>query len=201
MRKVLWAFRDLIDLAPPGIDEVMAVADVGETIAGQRSEYDVVVTDTAPTGHALRLLQTPAVLRDWALALMALLLKYREIVGAGTLAALLVQLSKRLRALQDILADRAQSQFVVVTRAAAVPVLESMDLMNALGPIGLAVNAVIVNATGRVSWATAAAAAARTSPIERMECMFIARLRNGGRECLRCRRPAVSCAGRSGHRR
>ena len=32
---------------------------------------------------------------------MAILLKYREIVGAGTLAALLVQLSKRLRGLQD----------------------------------------------------------------------------------------------------
>ena len=67
-----------------------------------------IVTDTAPTGHALRLLQTPAVLRDWTLALMAILLKYREIVGAGTLAALLVQLSKRLRGLQDILADPAQ---------------------------------------------------------------------------------------------
>ena len=114
------AFRDLIDLAPPGIDEVIAIADVAEAITEGKSGYDVIVTDTAPTGHALRLLQTPAVLRDWTLALMAILLKYREIVGAGTLAALLVQLSKRLRGLQDILRDPAQSRFVVVTRAAAV---------------------------------------------------------------------------------
>ena len=154
------AFRELIDLAPPGIDEIMAVAEVGETIAGHRSEYDVVVTDTAPTGHALRLLQTPAVLRDWALALMAILLKYREIVGAGTLAALLVQLSKRLRALQDILADHAQAQFVVVTRAAAVPVRESRELVSALGAIGIAVGAVIVNATGRGTCANCRAARA-----------------------------------------
>ena len=154
------AFRDLIDLAPPGIDEVMAVAEVGETIAGAGRAYDVVVADTAPTGHALRLLQTPAVLRDWALALMAILLKYREIVGAGTLAALLVQLSKRLRALQDMLADHTQSQFVVVTRPAAVPVLETMDLVKALGPIGMAVGAVIVNATGRGSCANCRAAGA-----------------------------------------
>jgi arsenite-transporting ATPase len=142
------AFRDLIDLAPPGIDEVIAVADVAEAMTGPKRDYDVIVTDTAPTGHALRLLQTPAVLRDWTLALMAILLKYREIVGAGTLATLLVQLSKRLRGLQNILADPTQSRFVVVTRAAVVPVLESIELLAALRPIGLAVGAVVVNAMG-----------------------------------------------------
>jgi arsenite-transporting ATPase len=143
------AFRDLIDLAPPGIDEVMAVAEVTAAIAGPQREYEVVIADTAPTGHALRLLQTPAVLRDWALALMAILLKYREVVGAGTLASLLVQLSKRLRALQDTLADTAQTQFVVVTRAAMVPVMESMELIDALRPVGIHAGAVIVNAVGR----------------------------------------------------
>ena len=143
------AFRDLIDLAPPGIDEAMAVAEVAGTIAGGDSDYDVVIADTAPTGHALRLLQTPAVLRDWALALMAILLKYREIVGAGTLASLLVQLSKRLRALQEMLADDTRSRFVVVTRAAMVPVDESLELLQALRPVGIRVHAVIVNAVGR----------------------------------------------------
>ena len=48
---------------------------------------------------------------------MAILLKYHEIVGAGTLGALLVQLSKRLRGLQEILADPAKARFVIVTRA------------------------------------------------------------------------------------
>lgn len=142
------AFRELIDLAPPGIDEVIAVADVAEAITSPDSDYDVIVIDTAPTGHALRLLQTPAVLRDWTLALMAILLKYREIVGAGTLAALLVQLSKRLRGLQDILADPAQCQFVVVTRAAMVPVLESIDLSRALRAMGIPVGTIVVNAAG-----------------------------------------------------
>jgi anion-transporting ArsA/GET3 family ATPase len=79
---------------------------------------------------------------------MAILLKYREIVGAGTLAALLVQLSKRLRGLQDILADPARSQFVVVTRAAMVPVRESIDLTDALRSMGIPIGAVVVNAVG-----------------------------------------------------
>jgi arsenite-transporting ATPase len=143
------AFRDLIDLAPPGIDEVIAVADVAEAMAADRARYDVIVTDTAPTGHALRLLQTPAVLREWTQALMALLLKYREFVGAGALAALLVQLSKRLRLLQDALADPARTRVVIVTRPAALPAAETRDLAAAMGRLGIAVAGVILNAAGR----------------------------------------------------
>jgi arsenite-transporting ATPase len=142
------AFRELIDLAPPGIDEVIAIAEVAEALAENPSRHDVIVTDTAPTGHALRLLQTPALLRDWTQALMAILLKYHEIVGAGTLAALLVQLSKRLRGLQAVLADPAKARFVIVTRAAAVPVAETEGLIVSLRALGIAVGAVIVNAVG-----------------------------------------------------
>jgi arsenite-transporting ATPase len=166
-------FRELLDLAPPGIDEVIAIADVADAIAGGKGDYDVVVVDTAPTGHALRLLQTPAVLRDWALALMAILLKYREVVGAGTLASLLVQLSKRLRALQDILADGTRSGFAVVTRAARVPIDETLSLIDALQPIGLAVDVVIVNAIG-------AGDCSRCQAARRAQESEVARLRRSG---------------------
>jgi arsenite/tail-anchored protein-transporting ATPase len=142
------AFRELIDLAPPGIDEVIAVADLADALTGSNRRYDIIVTDTAPTGHALRLLQTPAVLREWTQALMAILLKYREIVGAGPLASLLVELSKRLRGLQAILGDAVQARFVVVTRAAALPAAESASLLASLRTLGIAVQAVIVNAVG-----------------------------------------------------
>jgi arsenite-transporting ATPase len=142
------AFRDLIDLAPPGIDEVIAVADVAAALSDASREYDVVVTDTAPTGHALRLLQTPDILRDWTRALMTILRKYREIIGAGALAELLVQLSKRLRALQEILSDGARARFFVVARAAALPAQEAIGLMAALDALQIPMGGVIVNALG-----------------------------------------------------
>jgi arsenite-transporting ATPase len=164
------AFRELIDLAPPGIDEVIAIADVAEALTTTERRYDVIVTDTAPTGHALRLLETPAVLRQWTQALMTILLKYREIVGAGTLASLLVQLSKRLRGLQGVLADPAQTRFVVVTRAAALPAAESANLIASLRSLGIAVQAVIVNAVG-------AGSCGRCREIARAEQGEIARLR------------------------
>jgi arsenite-transporting ATPase len=142
------AFRQLVDLAPPGIDEVMAIAEVAEALIGRDASYQTIVSDTAPTGHALRLLQTPAVLRDWTQALMAILLKYREVVAVGDLAALLVQLSKRLRALDGLLRDPQQTAFVLVTRAAALPGEESLRLHQTLTDLGIATGAVIVNAIG-----------------------------------------------------
>jgi arsenite/tail-anchored protein-transporting ATPase len=142
------AFRDLIDLAPPGIDEVIAIAGVADAIADAQDGREVIVTDTAPTGHALRLLQTPAVLREWTKALMALLVKYREIVGAGTLAALLVQLSKRLRGLNEILRDPVRTRFNIVTRAAVLPASESASLIESLRSLDIPIGALIVNAAG-----------------------------------------------------
>jgi arsenite-transporting ATPase len=173
------AFRDLIDLAPPGIDEVIAVAEVAAALSGASREYDVVVTDTAPTGHALRLLETPDILRDWTRALMTILRKYREIVGAGTLAELLVQLSKRLRALQEILSDVTRARFFVVARAAALPVQEAIELMAALDALQIPMGGVIVNALG-------APACSRPMTRSRAEHAHLARLTRAAGRRSRC---------------
>src|SRR5262249_34974841 len=50
----------LIELAPPGIDELFGMLSVVEA----RDAYDLVVVDTAPTGHALRLLEMPDAARE-----------------------------------------------------------------------------------------------------------------------------------------
>jgi arsenite/tail-anchored protein-transporting ATPase len=141
------AFRQLIDLAPPGIDEVMAISDVADLL-GETGPYRTIFTDTAPTGHALRLLETPAVLREWTQALMAILLKYQEIVRSGTFGQLLVELSKRLRLLEALLRDASRTAFIIVTRAAALPREETIQLRASLERLGVGVRGVIVNAAG-----------------------------------------------------
>ena len=46
----------------------------------------LIVVDTAPTGHALRLLEMPDAAREWVQALLRVLLKYRALVRPGQLA-------------------------------------------------------------------------------------------------------------------
>jgi arsenite-transporting ATPase len=142
------ALRDLMELAPPGLDELMAVVEVSEALdrAGGRP---LLVVDTAPSGHALRLLQMPALIHDWVKALMAILLKYQSVTPAGDLGALLLQMSQGLGRLRALLVDPARTAFVIVTRPAALPMAESRRLLTSVQRLKLPIAAVLVNDVGR----------------------------------------------------
>jgi arsenite/tail-anchored protein-transporting ATPase len=156
--------EDLIDLSPPGIDELFGMLAVVEALGGDRP-YDTVVVDTAPTGHALRLLEMPEAALEWVHAFMAILLKYRKVIGLGDLGTDLVELSRDLRGLQALLGDRDRTRAFAVTRAADLPRLETGRLVRALGRLGVPLGGVIVNAlapqdrTGICARCRAAAAA------------------------------------------
>lgn len=142
--------HDLIDLAPPGIDELVAVIDVLDALDDVRGGgYHVIVVDTAPTGHALRLLETPALVQEWVRALMSILLKYQAVVGMGPLGEILLKLSQGLGRMRERLTDRARTRFIAVTRPAALPRAETARLVARLRAMQIDVPAVIVNAAGR----------------------------------------------------
>lgn len=142
--------RDLVEFAPPGLDELAAVLELVGLLGedASRQAYDVVVLDTAPTGHALRLLEMPEAVQDWAKMLMRILLKYRTVAGLGDLGAALLQLSRGLGGLRSLLADPAEARLVVVTRAAALPRAETARLLGALRRLRIQVPAMVVNAVG-----------------------------------------------------
>ena len=119
-----------MDLAPPGIDELFGVLSVVDA----RAAYDVIVVDTAPTGHALRLLEMPEAAREWMQVLLRVLLKYRSLVRPGQLAAELVEVSKSIRELIALLRDATTTRFIVVTRAAELPRRETERLLVAASP-------------------------------------------------------------------
>src|SRR5262249_15430214 len=61
--------HELMELVPPGIDELFGILSVVDA----RASYDVVIVDTAPTGHALRLLEMPEAAREWTHVLLRML--------------------------------------------------------------------------------------------------------------------------------
>ena len=170
---------ELVDLAPPGVDELFGMLSVFEA----REDYDIIVVDTAPTGHALRLLEMPDIAREWVQLLLRVLLKYRSLVRPGQLAAELVRLSQSIRELQRLLQDQSHTRFIVVTRAAQVARAETERLLARLRRLQLPAPAVVVNALtlapGRCPRCRATAAA------ERVELRALARGRRGrSRECV-----------------
>jgi len=134
--------EDLIDLSPPGLDEVFALLAVIEALQG----YRLVVVDTAPTGHALRLLELSAKAREWVQVLLQIQLKYRRVTGLGDLARDLTDTARELRELQELLQDPARCRFVPVTRGAALPRLETARLLTNLKKLRIAAPALLVNA-------------------------------------------------------
>jgi arsenite-transporting ATPase len=163
--------RDLLDLAPGGLDELCALLTVTETLfppGAAAPRHDLVVIDTAPTGHTLRLLALPGLALEWVRALLATVLKYRQVLGLGTMGADLVDLSRSLRHLRTLLADPRQARVVVVSRAAALPRLETLRLLNRLEALGLAVSALVVNAVTPADAGRAPATLAEAREVDRL---------------------------------
>lgn len=158
----------LIDLAPPGIDELAAVIDVADIIESEGER--LVVIDTAPSGHALRLLEMPSLVQDWTKALMSIVLKYQAVASLQEFGPLLLRLSRGLGRLRGLLSDAKRTSFVAVTRGFELPRLETIDLLRRLDEIGIHVSTIIVNAAGRGSCGRCRAeAAAERQQIARLK--------------------------------
>ncbi|MEX2131475.1 MAG: ArsA-related P-loop ATPase, partial [Pseudohongiellaceae bacterium] len=134
-------------------------------------DYDLIVFDTAPSGHTARLMALPEMMSAWTEGLI----KRRD--KADKFAAVVQSLSKesdtdmgskyfksdpeaekesRIRQillrrrtrfihLRDVLADRQHTSFVIVLAAERLPVLETIELHAQLKRTGVNVDALIVN--------------------------------------------------------
>ncbi len=139
--------RDLLSLAPPGVDELFALSMLGEELATGR--FGRIVVDPAPTGHLLRLLEMPTIALDWSHRLMRLMLDYREVVELGEAASELLAFSKRTRALDALLRDATRAGVILVTLDEPVVRLQTRRLVRAVRKRGVDVIALVWNRTTR----------------------------------------------------
>ena len=136
------AMRKLIEIAPPGADELFAITRLSD-LFGDESLAGIIV-DTAPTGHFLRLLDLPHAAGEWVREFMRLLLRYKDLIPPGSLGEELVRASRALRDLDATLrSDRAA--VVVVTRPERIVVAETRRLTDDVQRRGIHVAGVIAN--------------------------------------------------------
>ncbi len=142
-RETLDDLRRVLELVPPGVDEVIGLFLLAELWESQT--YRTVVVDCAPTGHLLRLLALPELALEWVRMLMRLTLKYREVIGIGALAEELIAVSKQLKATISLLRDAGRCAFVPITIAEPLSIDEMGRLVATLEQAGMPIAAVILN--------------------------------------------------------
>ena len=137
--------EELIEATPPGVDELMALMKIMDFISEGR--FDRYILDMAPTGHALRFLETPDLIRDWFQVFFKVLLKHRPMMGRKLdhVAELLVGKSKQLRLAKGLLTDARRCQFVPVAIPEAMSVQETRRLVQRLEGLSIESRPLIVN--------------------------------------------------------
>jgi len=142
--------RRILDLSLPGLDELMALLE----IAGwaERRAYDLIVVDTAPTGHTLRLLTTPELIRGWLKALDALLAKHRFMqqrfrgsYQRDELDEFLLELAVAVKQMEGLLRNPRACRFVPVMLAEDLVISETVKLLGELRRMHIPVTEIVVN--------------------------------------------------------
>ena len=137
------AMRELVELTPPGIDEIAALGTISELLDENR--YDSIILDTAPTGHLIRFLELPEVALSWIRTFMKLLLKYQNVVRATEVAEELVALSKSIKRVLTLLKDPELCEFVGVAIPERMSLEETIDLAKALDKLKVPLRKLIIN--------------------------------------------------------
>jgi len=139
----------MLDVAPLGLDEVLAITRIVDLM--DRRRYDTFVLDTAPTGHLLRFLEMPELIDQWLKTFFALFLKYRQLFWFERITQTMVTLSRRIKRLRRMLVDAQQAALVLVSIPTEMAYAESADLLAACARMGIAVPLQFINLVDRPS--------------------------------------------------
>ena len=139
--------RRLFELSMPGVDELMAWMHVGEL--AEENPDALIVVDTAPTGHTLRMLSASGHFAQLASALDAMQEKHRAMVYQFTrrevrdaIDVFIDDFDARAKRRRELLSDPARAAFVPVTLSEGWVVEQTVRL---IGEVGIDVPFVILN--------------------------------------------------------
>lgn len=142
--------------ASPGLIEVALLDRMIDLILDRGRTYDLIVFDTAPTGHTLQLLRMPDAMTTWIQALVRHRRALLEIdrggdqasdasVGDDPVLAALERRHERLRALRSTILDRSRACFALVTIPERLAIEETARAAELLADTGVNVGGLVVN--------------------------------------------------------
>jgi arsenite-transporting ATPase len=124
------AWRQIVSQALPGIDEMLSLITVMELL--EQGKQDLIVLDTAPTGHLLRFLEMPTAMGDWLSWIFKLWIKYQKVVGRTEFMGRLRTLRKRVMDAQKKLTNPEHTEFIGVMQNQSAILAETARLTDSM---------------------------------------------------------------------
>lgn len=137
------AWRQIVSQSLPGIDEMLSLVKVMELL--DQKEQDLIILDTAPTGHLLRFLEMPTALGDWLSWIFKLWMKYQNVLGRVDLMGRLRILRQQVMSAQKKLKDLQHTEFIGVLQSQDAIVAEQLRLTASLKKMGVYQRYVVQN--------------------------------------------------------
>jgi len=136
------------DMIFPGLDEALAFDFLLRAVESQ--EYDVVIFDTAPTGHTLRFLSLPSLTDRWITKMIRFrdhLTKLKSFFRQkkDTSLEILEQFKKRVEHIQRFLVNEKFTSFYLVVIPEMLAVEESRRAKAVLEKYGIPVKGAVIN--------------------------------------------------------
>jgi arsenite-transporting ATPase len=150
-----------LDLArdAPGTHEAAVLERIADAVETGLADYDLVVFDTAPSGHTARLMALPETMSAWTEGLLRRRDRADKFSGAlsglgvrdpkaerdSDIRRTLLRRRERFERLRSVLTDPETTSFLLVLAAERLPVLETVELAGTLRKLGVPVGGLVVN--------------------------------------------------------
>jgi len=136
-------WRRIVTQSLPGIDEMLSLITVMELL--ESNQQDLIVLDTAPTGHLLRFLEMPTAMTEWLAWIFRLWMKYQDVLGHVELMGRLRTLRQRVVQAQKKLKDPTYTEFIGVVQAQSAILAEAARLARSLDELGVNQRYLVLN--------------------------------------------------------
>ncbi|MCC5634034.1 TRC40/GET3/ArsA family transport-energizing ATPase, partial [Nostoc sphaeroides CHAB 2801] len=141
------AWRQIMSQALPGIDEMLALITVMDLLDSK--QQDLIILDTAPTGHLLQFLEMPSALGDWLSWIFKLWIKYQDVLGRVDFIGRLRHLRQQVVQAQKKLKNPQHTQFIGVIQSEFAIISEHIRLTESLKNMGVNQRYVVQNRYSR----------------------------------------------------
>ena len=142
--------QQMMSLSIPGIDEVMSFKTIIDLI--EENNYEKYVVDTAPTGHALRLLSSPILLDEWIRMAAKMRWKYRYMIESFSgeykedeADVMLLNLKKTVKRIAALLGNSDKCEFIPVCIPEDMAIMETERLLAELRNFKITTRQLILN--------------------------------------------------------